>query len=382
MRAYAAAHLAMDQVLEVRWPDAVAFLQSEFVEGPEASYPVTILGEARGQGDSPEAEQQRLGNAIDSIYSLIALAGNAAVATPLAIAAYGSDLSEPRPFMGYRTPQATEWFPPGARRLDFEATQGLIAAAVKQPNKGPLWRAINGYRDALGYWTPETELLAGEFLYVVAETLSRYAFDQWKLDPVNAAKIESLRKLKGKTKKRREDTLRRGILRDAIFAGDSAAFAALEKASNGFEHGYMEIADIVGLLEPVVETCFAHVRRALLSALGVEEPWMKRLLTADYEEPRGLVQALVLVTGKLRRQDPTQPLPEIGGMAVELDWGPLNLKPVPGIAGKVNIELSPTITLRKLPDNASLDITGYAMRAAHVSKAPEQHDDQSDGSNS
>jgi hypothetical protein len=377
MRAYAAAHFAMDQVLEVRWPDAVAFLQSEFVEGPEASYPVTILGEARGQGDSPEAEQQRLGNAINSIYSLIALAGNAAVATPLAIAAYGSDLSEPRPFMGYRTPQATDWFPPGARRLDFEATHGLIAAATKQPNKGPLWRAINGYRDALEHWTPESELLAGEFLYVVAETLSRYELDQWKLDPANAAAAQGLQKMTGTRKKRNEEALRRKILRDTVFAGDLTALAALEKASNGFEHGYMEIADIVGLLEPIVESCFAHVRRALLAALGVEEPWIKRLLSTDYKEPRGLVQALVLVTGKLRRQDPTQPPPEMGGMAIELDWGPLNLKPVPGIAGKVNIELSPTITARKVPDNASLDITGYAMRAAHVSKAAENDDHQS-----
>jgi hypothetical protein len=101
------------------WPDAAAWFVSEYTGGQDGrAYPVTIHGEIRGVGESLGEAEQRLGTPVRNVYPILALAANAAMADPLAIASYGLDLSRPQPFMGYEMPQAHEWFPPGARKLD------------------------------------------------------------------------------------------------------------------------------------------------------------------------------------------------------------------------------------------------------------------------
>jgi hypothetical protein len=40
-----------------------------------------------------------------------------------------------------------------------------------------LLRAMESYRRALMYWVPESRLLAGEFLFIAAETLSRFLIE-------------------------------------------------------------------------------------------------------------------------------------------------------------------------------------------------------------
>jgi hypothetical protein len=48
------------------------------------AYPVTIHGEIRGEGESLDKAEPRLANAISSVLPILALAGNAAIADPLA----------------------------------------------------------------------------------------------------------------------------------------------------------------------------------------------------------------------------------------------------------------------------------------------------------
>jgi hypothetical protein len=52
---------------------------------------------------------------------------------------------------------------------------------------------------------------------------------------------------------------------------DEEAFEAMQKASNGFEHGYLGVDEVRGLLNPVLERSMEHVRRALVATAGVEE---------------------------------------------------------------------------------------------------------------
>ena len=112
MRAYAAAHFEWGDVLAVTWPDAEAKLQSEYTGGEDGrAYPVTIHGEIRGPGESLADVETRFGPMIGNTLPLIALAANAAVADPLAVATHGLDLTEPQPIVAYRTPSASEWFP-------------------------------------------------------------------------------------------------------------------------------------------------------------------------------------------------------------------------------------------------------------------------------
>ena len=153
-RAYAAAHFDWDDMLTSTWPDCTAWLQSEYTGGDDArAYPVTIHGAILGHGESLEEAQPRLANALGSTLPVIALAANAAVADPLAVAAYGADLAEPQPLISYWTPPAARWFPSGKRQINAEATLRLMHAVGRSAEVDLLQRAIERYRRALGYWS-------------------------------------------------------------------------------------------------------------------------------------------------------------------------------------------------------------------------------------
>jgi hypothetical protein len=363
MRAYAAAHFEFDEVLTATWPDADATLQSEYTGGEDGrAYPVTILGEIRGEGQSFEEAHVRLANALGNTLPLIAVAANAAVANPLAVAAHGLDLTDPQPFMGYRTPGANEWFPPGNRKIDTDATLALVTAVGTHPQTDLLHRAMESYRRALGHWVPEEQLLAGEFLSISAETLSRFLIESRAaargITPKNLVRLNKLDSA---------GTLRREYLVDEVFAGDGDALTALESASNGFEHGYMGVDDVRGILEPVLERSFGHVRRALIAGSGVEDLMANRLLANDYEEPRALVPVITIVQGELSRQDPEQPAAEMDVGPIELEWEVSDPVAVKRPDGKVDVTFVRKVTATKLPENCQLEISRFGMRAAHVS---------------
>jgi hypothetical protein len=367
MRAYAAAHFDYDDALQIAWSDAEAILQSEYTGGDDGrAYAITLHGEIRGPGDSLTEAEPRLAGALAATLPLIAVAANAAVADPLPIAAHGLDVGEPQPFIAYRTPAPDTWFPPGKRRIDPEATKALMTAVGHHDQRDLLLRAMESYRRALENWVPELQLLAGEFLYIAGETLSRFLIESRASDqgmtPKNLARLEKANGAKA---------LRHRYLAQEIFDGDTEALEAMQQASDGFEHGYMAVQDVRGLLEPVLERSMAHVRRALITLSGLEGDAAKRLLDETYAAPRGLVPAIIMVRGQLARIDEALPPQPMEGAPVELDWGPLKIEASTSPEGDVGLSFPAQATVKKLPPNVQLELSGYGMRVAHV-KWPER----------
>jgi hypothetical protein len=364
MRAYAAAHLSWDDTLVVTWQDASAILQSEYTGGDDGrAYAVTIHGEIRGSGESLQEAEQRLATALADAFPLIAVAANAAVADPLMIASYGLDLASPQPFIGYRTPSAWEWFPPGRRLIDVEATLAFMTAVRNHPQTDLLRRTIEAYRRALSHWVPEHRLMAGEFLFIASETLSRFVIESRAADrgmtPKNLARLVGSSDV---------GALRRQYLTDEIFGLDKEAFEAMEAASNGFEHGYMAVSDVRGLLEPVLERSMRLVRRALIGETGVSATMRERLLAAEYDEPRGLVPMVPFVYGELERADPNSPAPEMRGGDVELEWN--NPRPVATRSEDGEVTFSFPFEVKfELPPNTQARTSGFAMRAAYMKRS-------------
>jgi hypothetical protein len=331
------------------------------VERAAGAYPVTIHGEIRGEGQSLEEAEPRLASAVGNTLPIIAVATNAAIADPLAVAAHGLDLSTPQRFVMYHPPESTEWFPPGGRRIDADATLALMRAVGTHPRTDLLHRSFETYRRALTHWVPEEHLLAGEFLYISAETLSRFLIESRAaskgITPKNLVRLEGAAK---------EAELRRGYLRDGIFGGDGPALLAMEAASNGFEHGYMSVDQVRGLLDSALSRSMGLVRRALIEASGVEVAMRKRLLDRKYEEPRGLVPVIRFAEGHLSRVDEHRPPPHMDIAPVEVDWEVKQLAAEVGVDGKVNITWSTKLTATKLPNNTQIGAESFGMRAAYV----------------
>jgi hypothetical protein len=360
VRAYAAAHFDFDEHLVVRWPDATAFFVSEYTGGEDGrAYPVTIHGEIRGAGESFAEAEQRLGASVRNVFSILAVASNAAMRDPLAVASYGLDLSRPQPFTGYETPRADEWFPPGARRFDVEATLALMTAVGHHPQTDLLHRAIESYRRAVGHWVPEEHLLAGEFLFIAAETLSRFLIESRAhaagITPKNLARSQGLD----------PERLRARYLLDDVFGRDQAALDAMRSASDGFEHGYMSVEDVRGLVEPALEHSMSLVRRALIVASGVDAEMSERLLASEYDDPRGLVPVVQFMQGKIRASDPGD-APALEMAAVDLDW--TGSRPVASTndEGGVDVTFSTNVRVAAIQSGAQLELSSFGMRAAHV----------------
>jgi hypothetical protein len=153
---------------------------------------------------------------------------------------------------------------PTRERIDPEATKAFMTAVGHHDERDLLLRAMESYRRALENWVPELQLLAGEFLYIAGETLSRFLIESRAsaqgMTPKNLARLE---------KANGEKALRQRYLAQEIFDGDIEALEAMQQASDGFEHGYMAVQDVRGLLEPVLERSMAHVRQRAYHRVGI-----------------------------------------------------------------------------------------------------------------
>lgn len=366
-RAYAAAHFEWEELLQVNFPDGCrCLLQSEYTGGREGrGYPVTIFGEIRGEFPELEVAQSRLANLINGdLLPVISVATNAAVALPMPVACFGVDLADPQAFLGYRTLPAESFFPPGKRRIQVEPLVELMKAVGSREDSAALRRANESFRHALLHWSPQERLLGGEFLYIAAETLSRFLAEsrarERGINPRALARVEGLAKV---------EDLRRAILIE-IFNGDKDVLEALEEASNGFEHGYMATSSVRERMEPVLEDALRAVRAALIRAAGVGEETVTALLCEDYDEPRPLVPPLYLLEGTLSRTDPSVPASEdLPWGAIDLKWA--NLEPrTAEVDGEVVFVFQPEIEISNLPENVSLTTKRSGLQASYVTARP------------
>jgi hypothetical protein len=156
-------------------------------------------------------------------------------------------------------------------------------------------------------------------------------------------------------------------LRNDIFAGDQSALDGLYEASNGFEHGYMTMDDVRGLVEPVLERSFGIIRTALIAATGLAPGPAARLSVAAFDKPRTLAPPIFFTTGSLSRIDESIAAEPLGGAAVDVEWK--LLAPVASVdaTGEVVVSFPREMTIRSLPPNTKLEVTGYGMRASNVS---------------
>lgn len=363
LRAYSAVRLKFDDVLDVSWVarDATAKFQSEYTGGDDGrAYAVTLHGEIRGQATDLDDAQAGLAGQMATALTIVAVAGNGAIAPPQLISAHGLDIAAGRqPFIYYGTPHATEWFPPGSRAIDLESTRAFSAAVGHHPQHLLLHQAMEAYRQALRHWYPEELLLAGEWLYIAAETLSRCVIETRasarNITPKNLARLNGLQEADG---------LRARIVVHDIFGGDSATLEGLRTASDGFEHGYMSLSEAWQLMTPVVEKAFGHVRRAIVDASGVDAQTVAALLAADRNTPIGLAPVMRTIMGHIEKVDDATDV-EFDGAAFELSW-PRPEAVVQTREGKRVISFPMNVTVDRLPNNVQIQVESVGLRTSGV----------------
>jgi hypothetical protein len=233
----------------------------------------------------------------------------------------------------------------------------LLEAADRYPSAGYHARAIGLYREALKYWTPESTLLAGEYLWMATEALSRGIVEAdaagQNITPSNLAKLRRVAS---------PSILYRQAREQIIFDEDQEALDALSKASEGFEHGYMPIPDVRALAGPILERAVRNVRHALISVLDMPEADTTALLSPDFDEPCGLTPPMKVLRGELQVTDPSLAPSEIE-TAVDMDWESQGERQIErDAAGNLTIAGTTKATLRDLPEGMGLTVISSGVR--------------------
>lgn len=306
-----------------------------------------IVVEATGVAADSTAAVDTLGNAAAPYLHVVALAANAAVEDTEDIVTYAppEDPADVGEFFVQRHSQPRS---PAAsvRDVDADALVTLIQHLVGHPHEERLHRAMAHYRMALSHLDPLNRLLAAESLWMAVENLSQVVLDRLRVErglpPTPTGKhllaealgyrarpaprqhivvtaLLRLRLLSPKALRRDNSHLGRldaHVRREVIFGGDKACYAALKEASDGFEHGFLDFAQVRSKSE-VADRAFTLVRRAILSEIGV--PSNSPLFDRRYDAPLAAWRP-VFEAAATYRDTAAAPFPSEGPSIVHRPW--------------------------------------------------------------
>lgn len=170
-------------------------------------------------------------------------------------------------------------FPRARRRAPTAAITPFIQTWLTHPDAERIYRALVQYALALRHGAAGREVLAHAHFYMAVESLTkallraeflRTGMDEDQL--VAAWNIEK-QQLDGEIRLRR------------VFGGDRDAYKAAKKASDGFEHGFSNYADIRSQAEAVSRKTAVGVRRAIFDLVSLSATARALLMADPYRDP-------------------------------------------------------------------------------------------------
>lgn len=262
------------------------------LNGFDRPVPMGLLAEVRGMAPSLDEAIPRFARAAQGIAPLLALMGN-------------SHIEDLAPAIAWEiTPGATErsFFQQhlledrilmvARRKLKAEAVVRFLKAIEAHPDAERIRRVMAQYHQALQNWDPGLEILALAHLWMGVEALTpvvlRAELARLRIDR------EALVKQWGVALKELDSQVRLRL----ILHGDHDAYKRAKDASDGFEHGFLGIAEIKANSDAVRREVAHHLRESLLAQLQLDATDRDVYCTAPYDSPGNLRTAKYL-RGKL-----------------------------------------------------------------------------------
>jgi hypothetical protein len=172
------------------------------------------------------------------------------------------------------------------RRVPSEAVIAVLEAVQASSSVDRLRRAMGQYALALSHWVRGQETLALAFLYIGMETLVPVALERERARL--GMTVEELTQAWGITDNRaavRRNALHGAIRQRVLFRGDSALAAQAKRASDGFEHGFLDFAAVRSLAEQARDDTARLLRQAILELAEVPTEHVETLLSPPRDVP-------------------------------------------------------------------------------------------------
>lgn len=247
--------------------------------GFDRPVPRGLYAEVRGEAESIYEALQEFTTAAQNLLPLLSVSANAPIKNLQPELAFEStpEVEEREFFQQFLLDERLLPYRP--RKVNARATKELMLTVVASSEKDRLLRASAQYFHALQEWGPGQEIMALAHIYIGMEILtpvalrthlSQYGID--KADLVQAWKID-LRVLDSEVKRR------------LLFDGDDDTYVRVKKASDGFEHGFLDFHDIRATALDLREKAAGYLRRALFRLSGLSQDVVTELIGHPFTKP-------------------------------------------------------------------------------------------------
>jgi hypothetical protein len=164
----------------------------------------------------------------------------------------------------------------------------VIGAIDNHRDHRRIERSMAHYCDALSEWAPGYEMNCLARLYMAVENLSKVVMRQ----KLNALSIDEERLamewgIEETDNLQRRKRLENEVKKRLIFSGDDKCFALARRASDGFEHGYMEFGELSQIARENLVKTARYFRRSLINCLNLPSEVSEILLGNGYNRPYG-----------------------------------------------------------------------------------------------
>lgn len=285
-------------------------------EGWPESAPIHLVMEVHGTAPDLRSALESFSTAAFGTVPALVVATNCFVSPPELELGFDSTPSrEHRTFFQRLLPAPPLLGIPG-RRAD-PMTIGPVfqkLANLREPHGRQ--NAAAQYEAALGHWRGGHEVLALAHLYMGVEAITNVVHRRY----VSANEIDdrALARAWG-VDEENGGLLRAEVRKRLIFAGDTEAYRIAKRASDGFEHGFLDLGDVRQKAQRVLLTTALLLRKAILESLDLPADLVAALLSSPADSPRGGIAIDRYLWGTLEGP-PDGPLAPPGDRYPHFDW--------------------------------------------------------------
>jgi len=256
--------------------------------------PGHIWIEINGSAQSLQDALVPFANAGLSILPILSLSANAAINDLELELGFDNTkgITERDYFQCYVSPESNEIHI--LRPINREATVALINSLAAHFGGDRLRRAANQYRLALGNWRLGKESLTLAHLWMSLEALTK-------------VKVRTEYKTRGLTNEKELadelgidiENLDSYVRKELLLKGDVECYTKAKKASDGFEHGFLEYQKIRNLSKDVRNKMAKYMRTAIIELCDLEKDKKNILLAEPFNKPLGYWPIVKYLRGKL-----------------------------------------------------------------------------------
>jgi len=238
--------------------------------------------------------------------------------------------------------------PRAGRLINTGEFTAVFEAIDRSDETNRISRALNQYELALRFWYLGGEYLALSHLYMAVEALTKAVIRvRCAADDIDEAELARRNNIDpdDPERPRWRPALETWARHTLIFQSDKKTYDAARTASDGVEHGFMEMNEVHKRAVSATEATFLYVRTAILGVLGIDDDEEFHELHA--RPPRDVQSLRKMVRGKfIGEQDDIAPP---GEEYPYLEWRS-NIRTITRTGDEFSLTYNEHFTVRCHPD--------------------------------